>query len=109
MHIEGVAAKRSRTHTRYRSASGTILPGVTTILGVLAKPALYRWNNQMGLAGVDTARYVDTLALCGTIAHEMILCHLQNRKFETNGHPADLIDRAENSFLSYCEWAKHHK
>jgi hypothetical protein len=108
MQTEAVAAKRSRTHTRYYSASGKLLPGVTTVLNVLAKPALIPWANNLGLQGIKVGAYVDVLAQIGTIAHEMILCHLKNRKFETNGHPADLIDKAENSFLSYLTWEKHH-
>jgi hypothetical protein len=107
MNIDSVAAKRSRPHTRYVNKAGRPIPGCTTVLGVLAKPALYRWNNQMGLKGIDTIKYVDVLALAGTLAHEMILCHLLDKPFESD-QPKDIIDKAENSFLSYLEWERKH-
>lgn len=109
MVIEKVAAKRAKTHQRYYNKAGDMMPGVTTILGVLNKPALVPWANGLGLNGINVKDYVDVLALIGTIAHDMICCHVQNKPFQPNGHPADLIDKAENSFLKYLEWARTHK
>jgi hypothetical protein len=105
--IDKTAAKRAKTR-KYFSKNGTLLPGVTTVLGVLDKRALVPWANKLGLAGIDVKDYVDTLATVGTIAHEMILCHNKGTKFESNGYAPDLIDKAENAFLSYLEWAKGH-
>lgn len=106
MNIDKTAAKRSRAHVRYRLSDGTLIPGVTTILGVLNKPALVGWANRMGLQGIDTTKYVDALAEIGTIAHEMILCHHRGEQFQPNGYSFDLIDRAENAMLSYFAWEK---
>jgi PD-(D/E)XK nuclease superfamily len=106
--IDKTAAKRSKAHTRYYSKDGTLLPGVTTILGVLNKPALVPWANNLGLAGISVREYVDALAAIGSLAHEMILAHHKNVKFEADGHPADLIDKAENCLLSYFEWERGH-
>lgn len=108
METETVAARRSKAHIRYELADGTRVPGVTTVLGVLAKPALVPWANNLGLAGIKVKDYVDALAGIGTIAHEMILCHHENRKFEADGRPADMIDKAENCLLSYFAWEKGH-
>lgn len=109
MVIEQVAAKRSKTHTRYKLKDGTLVPGVTTVLGVLAKPALIPWANGLGLNGINVREYVDVLALVGTIGHDMICCHNKGVKFEPGDHPKDLIDKAENCFLSYLSWEKQHK
>ena len=109
MQFESVATKRAKTHTRYYSRDGSLLPGVTTILGILNKPALLSWSNKLGLAGIEVGKYVDILALVGTTAHEMILAHLKNEKFDPDGLPADIVDRAENALLSYFEWEKNHK
>jgi hypothetical protein len=109
MKVEKVAAKRSRVHTRYKLKNGLLVPGVTTVLGVMNKPALVPWANKLGLQGIEVGKYVDVLAEIGTIAHEMILCHVKNEKFNTDNIPPDLIDKAENSFLSYLEWEKGHK
>lgn len=109
MTTEKVAASRARSHQKYRTKDGTLVPGVTTVLGVLAKPALVPWANNLGLQGIAVGKYVDVLAEIGTIAHAMILAHVKNEKLETNGYAADLVDKAENSFLSYLEWEKGHK
>jgi len=109
MNTEAVAAKRSRTHIRYYNNAGKLLPGVTTVLGVLNKPALVPWANNLGLAGINVREYVDILATVGKIGHDMICCHNKGVKFEANGERADLIDKAENCFLSYLAWEKQHK
>ncbi len=109
MKLENVAAKRSKTHQRYYNKDGKLLPGVTTILGVLNKPALVPWANNLGLAGINVREYVDILATVGKIGHDMICCHNKGVKFEANGERADLIDKAENCFLSYLSWEKQHK
>lgn len=109
MAIEKVAAKRSKTHTRYYNAAGKLLPGVTTVLGVLNKPALVPWANGLGLQGINVREYVDVLALIGTIAHDMVCCHNRQVEFDPGDHPKDLIDKAENCFLKYLAWEKQHK
>jgi len=109
MQIESVAAKRSKTHTRYYLKDGTLCPGVTTVLGVLNKPALVPWANKIGLAGIEVKNYVDVMALIGTTGHAMICAHNKGEKFDPDGLPADLIDKAENCFLSYLNWEKGHK
>lgn len=109
MVIDKVAAKRSRSHTRYYDKDGKLLPGVTTILNILNKPALGPWHNRMGLEGIDTAKYVDALALCGTISHDMICHHNRGIEFDGSIYPDELVDKAENSFLSYLAWEKQHK
>jgi hypothetical protein len=109
MEIEKVAAKRSKTHQRYYNKAGKLLPGVTTVLSVLAKPALVPWANKLGLAGHDVKDYVDTLALVGTIGHEIIACHNRGINFDPSPYPNELVDKAENCFLSYLSWEKQHK
>lgn len=109
MVIEKVAAKRSRSHTRYYNKAGTLLPGVTTVLGVLNKPALVPWANGLGLQGINVREYVDVLATIGSIGHDMICCHNKGVEFQRNGHPDELIDKAENCFLSYLAWEKQHE
>jgi hypothetical protein len=109
MKLEKAAAKRSRVHTRYRTKNDELVPGVTTVTGVLAKPNLYNWYNDLGLQGIVGSTYVDALALIGTIGHEMICCHNRGVPFDPKDYPKDLIDKAENCFLSYLTWEKQHK
>lgn len=102
-------AKKSKQHTVYKTADGTRVSGVTTILGVLAKPALIAWANKMGLQGIDTQKYVERAADAGTAAHEMIECHLKGLEFDKNQYAPDLLDLAENGFIKYLDWESGHK
>lgn len=98
----------SKAHTQYKLASGTKVPGVTTVLSLLNKPALVKWANNLGLQGIDSNKYRDAAADIGTLAHAMIQAHLQNEKLDTSQYSAQQIDLAENAALSYFEWAKQY-
>jgi hypothetical protein len=99
---------KSKAHIRYKLADKTIVPGVTTILGLHAKPQLIKWANKMGLAGIDTNLYVDDKAAIGTLAHAMITDKLTNSATVTTDYSQNQIDTAENSALSFWSWAKEH-
>ena len=95
-----------RQRQRYYLGSGEEVVGVTTALGVIAKPALIKWANNLGLQGIDSSRYVDELATIGTLAHYMIQCHLTGTEPDLGDYTPNQIDRAENACLSYFEWEK---
>jgi hypothetical protein len=97
-------SKTSRPHTQYKLADGTRVPGVTTILGVIAKPALIGWANRQGLAGIDTTKYVQQAATAGTIAHYMIECHVTGKEPDLSQYPPDLVSIAENGFIKWLDW-----
>lgn len=101
--------KRAKIHTVYRLKDGTRVPGVTTILNELAKPALIHWAWGLGIKGIDYRVHRDDLANIGTLAHSMILCHLKGTFCETNEYSARQIDKAENCFLKYLEWESKHE
>lgn len=109
MAIDKVIAKKSKQHTVYKTKDGTRVPGVTTVLGVLAKPALIAWANKQGLAGIDTQKYVERAADAGTACHAMIEAHLKGETFDASTYAPDLLGLAENGFLKYLEWEGHHK
>ncbi|MBT9133059.1 MAG: hypothetical protein DDT33_01590 [Firmicutes bacterium] len=98
-----------KAHTRYKTKDGIIVPGTTTITGLLNKPALIKWSNDLGLRGISVGSYVDDKAMIGSLSHEMILAHLSKRDPDTADYSKNQIDQAENSFLSYLEWEKQHK
>lgn len=83
---------------------GALVPGVTTVLNVLAKPALVGWANRLGLKGYDVRSYVDELARIGTLAHAMVMADLTQTDCDTSENSAHEIDRAENALLSYYNW-----
>ena len=98
--------KKVKAHTRYINKEGIQVPGVTTVLHVLNKPALVRWANNLGLKGIDCTKYRDNMADIGTIAHLMILEHLSKRKQDLSEYASSDIDLAENCLISFFEWEK---
>lgn len=98
----------TKAHIRYKTKDGRQVPGTTTILGVLAKPQLIKWANNMGLQGIDTTKYVDKLATIGTLAHYMVECHIKGDKPDLSPYSLEEIGLAENSFLSFLEWEKQY-
>jgi len=95
-------------HTIYKDSQGTRVPGVTTIIGQLNKPALIPWANKMGLQGIDTNRYVDNLAQAGTLAHHLILCHHKEEVPDMSDFTENQVDLAGNSLMSYQAWESQH-
>jgi len=83
------------------------VPGTTTALGVLAKPALYGWYYKMGKNGENPFKKKDKAADIGTIAHAMIMCHLRGWELDTSNLIPDSVSTAENCVLSYYEWEKN--
>ena len=98
----------SRAHTVYKTADGKRVPGATTITGLLNKPYLIKWANNLGLEGIDSSKYTDEAASIGTLAHQMVQDHLQQQQTEFENYSTMQIDLAQNSFLSYLEWEKQH-
>lgn len=99
----------SKAHTVYKLANGTRVPGATTVTGLLNKPYLVKWANNLGLDGIDSSKYVDEAAKAGTLAHALVLEHLTGEKVDLDQFTAQQIDLAENSILSFFEWEKRHK
>jgi hypothetical protein len=106
----------TKAHTRYRSkikklknGKGVIFPGVTTIVGILNKPALVPWANKLGLQGIDVKRFVDDKADIGTLAHAMIIGRLMNKTTATEDYSKAQISAAENACLSFFAWQETHR
>ena len=100
---------KTQAHTRYKNAEGKIVPGVTTILGILNKPALIKWANNLGLQGIDSTKYRDEMGEIGTLAHQMIVDYFNNKETDTSDYSKKQIELAENCLLSFWEWEKQHK
>lgn len=101
--------KKTKQHTIYKDSSDKRVPGCTTIIGVLNKPSVVVWANKIGLQGIEMSKYVDDLAEVGTLAHEMISAHFTGKKVDTDEYSKKVIDRAENSMISFLEWVKNKK
>jgi hypothetical protein len=94
----------SKAHTQYKLADGTRVPGVTTILGVLNKPALVKWANNLGLQGIDSSKYVDAAARIGTLIHAMVESHITGEELDLNDYTPNEIGQAQVGFKKFIEW-----
>ena len=52
----------TKAHTQYVLNTGDEAPGTTTVLGILAKPALIHWSWQCGMRGEDYRKIKDKMA-----------------------------------------------
>lgn len=100
---------KAKLHTIYKTKDGEKVPGVTTILGILNKPALIHWAWDLGTKGIDYRKYRDDKADIGTLAHSMVIAHLKKEQVDTSDYSANQINLAETCFLKYLEWEGQHK
>jgi hypothetical protein len=100
---------KTEAHIRYRNKEGKIVPGVTTIVNQLAKPALIIWANRLGLQGIDSTKFRDEAAEIGSLAHYLILSYLKGEKPDVSDYTPNQLDLAENCVLFYWDWEKNHK
>lgn len=96
---------KTAAHKRYRLADNTLIPGTTTVVAQLAKPALIAWANRLGLDGTDSTKYTDDLADVGVLAHQLICDDLRNRETDTRDYSEVQIQQAQNSFQMFKRWA----
>jgi len=100
--------KGTRAHTRYYTGDGKIVPGATSVVALLNKPALVAWANKMGLEGIDTTKYVSATADIGTCCHLMVQSHLQNVEPDLSVFSPEAVNKAENGFLKFLEFEKEN-
>ncbi len=87
----------------YRTADGTSVPGVTTIINLLHKPALVRWAYNLGRDGKDMDAERDTAMDGGTYAHGLIESVLTGSTVEP---PADerVREAGETALAHWQQW-----
>ncbi len=95
------------SHTVYKNAAGKRLPGVTTVLGMLNKPALLKWAWQLGKDGIDLEASRQGAADIGTVAHALCEAHLREMEFDAGNIAPEALAKAENGFRRFLEfWTK---
>jgi len=102
------SGKRVKAHVTYYNKEGKRLPGTTTVLGILNKPLLVPWANNLGLQGINVRDYVDDKADIGTLVHEMMFCDLKEQDTDTSYYTAVQIEIAHNSYKKYLDWKNQH-
>ena len=91
-------------HTVYKTQDGEKVPSVTTVLNVLAKPALIYWAWDLGIKGIDYRKYRDDKADIGTLVHKQILDHLRGQVTTPKEYTLEQLTTAEVCFNKYMEW-----
>ncbi len=97
---------KANAHQKYYTKDGILVPGVTTVLGVLAKPALIPWANKLGLQGIEVGKFVDSLGDIGTLCHTIIECYLKKQEVDYSDYTPNQKVLAENASKKFFEWEK---
>jgi hypothetical protein len=85
---------------------GQRLPSVTTVLSRFKESGgLIHWAWSLGKEGKDYRAERDKAATIGTIAHEMVECHIRNTIFDPTQYDDELVFRALKCFGAFLEWA----
>lgn len=100
---------KSSTHTKYYTPDGQLVPGVTTVKDVMAKPFLLVWANKLGLAGIEIGKYVDNLADVGTLAHLYVESYYTKKEVDVRDFSPNQVELAQNSFKKFLGWEQKNK
>lgn len=118
--METVKLERKKEHQVYLDKDGVKLPGCTTVLGILDKPALINWSAKVereelskcyenGSPIPEKLFYLtkrDSAADIGTLAHFLAQCYLEHKTPDLSDYTEDEIKKAElafNNFLTFWE------
>lgn len=97
---------RIKAKEKYFDQDGIQIPSVTTALGVLAKPALIKWANRIGLEGIELDKYKDELADIGTLTHYLIMCNLKDEEPYLDEYTQEQINMAKDCYKKFEAWFK---
>jgi len=103
-----VKTKNIKTHQRY-FVNEKRVPGTTTILGVLNKPALMYWAWDLGCQGIDYRKYTDEMAKIGTLVHERIEAHIKGSEVNFDDFTKTQITLSDVGFSKFLEWEQENK
>lgn len=94
----------TRAHQTYRNAAGAKVPGVTTVLGMLAKPALIHWAWSCGKDGLDYDAVSGRAKNVGTVAHALIEAHLHGEQVDLAEVAPAVALQAQDGRTRFQEW-----
>lgn len=94
----------TRAKSDYRTPDGLKVPPVTTVLGMLAKPALIHWAWKLGMEGTDYRKAKDEAADIGKLAHFMVECHLQGNEPDLSMFSEDKQRIATQACMKFLGW-----
>jgi len=95
---------KTKIHQKYITDDGVQVPGVTTVISVLSKPALIHWAWDLGCKGIDYRKHRDKMADIGTLTHLLILDFFKQQQSDYSEYSKDDMDKAENCLISFYNW-----
>jgi hypothetical protein len=99
---------KDKAHQQYRLKDGTLVPGITTVCGILDKPALIYWAWNLGMQKLDYRKVRDRAADVGTLAHYMIEQHWKRQEVDLTDFTQKNIEMASLAFQGYLTWERGH-
>jgi len=102
--------KYTKAHQRYKTADGTVVPGVTTILGMWGEGqySLMAWCRKEALAGNDPNLISAEAATIGTITHEMVAGKILGYEPDLTNYAPNHLQKARNGFDGFIMWNKDY-
>jgi len=96
-------------HQVYKNEEGKRVPGVSTIKNNLGwnTNVLVYWAVEETKKGNDYTKVRDKAGSSGTLVHQMIADYLMGKETDFTEFSKNVIDIAENSFLSFLDWEKN--
>lgn len=104
--IKKVRLDFNKSHITYKDSMGQKIVGVTTAMGILAKPALIPWAWKRGHDGLELYESRDKSADIGTITHERIKAFFLGYEIDNYNISPEAWKLADNSLVSFYEWAR---
>jgi len=99
--------KRFRAHQVYKTDSGIVCPGASTISGMLDKPGMTYAAWKLGTEGKDYKKVWGAQADIGTIAHEMLECWIKGKEFDPKEYIIADVEKALNAQCAFFDFEKH--
>jgi len=99
----------NQAHITYKDSMEQKVVGVTTAMGILAKPALIPWAYKRGKDGLELYESRDKSADIGTITHERIKAYFSGYEIDNFNISPEAWKLADNSLVSFYEWARPRK
>jgi len=106
--IKKVRLNFNEPHITYKDKNEQKIPGVTTVLNVLAKPALIVWAYNKGINGENLYER-DESANTGTVIHARILGYFLGYEIDNYNISPQVWDWSENSLNSFKELIRKKK
>lgn len=104
--------RNASSRPQYKTSSGELVPGVTTVTGLRMKDALVQWAFNVGRDNphlFSIRDYTDDLADIGKCAHAILSAHLKGEEPDLGDFTPNVVKAAQFPVNKYMEWEKGKK